>query len=68
MAATTLTLTGLNAAQIMELGTAITALAATFSDNRAVGTFTVVDTSTASNPWTVTSVDAAGTTRTRVVG
>lgn len=69
MAANTLVLTGANLASIVELGNAISMAAATAGiDNRAAGTFTILDTSTASPPWTITSVDATGTSRTFKVG
>lgn len=69
MAANTLTLTGNNAAAISRLGKAISRAAATAQvDNRAVGTFTVLDTSTALAPWTLTYTDAAGVSHVEVIG
>jgi hypothetical protein len=56
----TVTLTGKTAGEIARIGLAMAALADTYVDNRAVGTFTVTDAS----PSVITSVDSAGTTRT----
>ncbi len=69
MAAVTLTVTGGKASEVALLGKTIMALAQTAQvDNKAVGTFTIADTATAAQPWTITSVDAKGTTRTVVIG
>jgi hypothetical protein len=68
MAAVTLTLTGNNAGAVSRLGRAIQRAAASWDDNRVVGTLTVTDTATSVAPYTITWTTNAGQSITEVIG
>lgn len=60
----TITLTGKKAAEVMQLGNTIARAAASYAENKAVGTMTVTDAS----PMAISIVDAKGDTYTYSVG
>jgi hypothetical protein len=68
MAVITLTLTANNAGSVARLGKAIQRAAASWDDNRAVGTLTVADNDSNSAPWTVSWTTNAGVSYVEKIG